>query len=143
MSKSIEEMKTEVKQAIQAGEVDAVCSFLSGNAELLRATTFHGTWLHLAAKLGNVELVQRLIGIGAEVNAEDEFGGTPIAIAAAKGHADVINCLLENGAETTTRQPDDNPIFNAIYESNLDIIRLFMSAGVDANVVYRSVTGNL
>ncbi len=51
--------------------------------------------------------------------------------------------MVAKGAFLDVSSPGRNALFGAVGESRVDIAKVLLEAGIDANVVYRSVTGKL
>lgn len=101
-----------------------------------RITPF-GTCLHIAAMNGAMKVLHELISMGADINAkESTFGGGPINLAASLGQAPAVQALLAAGAELDVTEPVRNPLFGAIQEGSLEIVKLLVEHGIDYRVSY-------
>jgi len=103
-----------------------------------------GTYLHYCAEKDRPEIANHLIMLGAEVN----FSGgtwktTPLTYAAERGHVEMVKLLRENGAKYDVSRPYTNPMFMAIEEGHIEVVNYLLSAGFDANLVYKMERGRL
>jgi hypothetical protein len=138
------QLNRQILEAIKNGDLDTL-SRLVGNDESLRnGPNAFGSWLHDASTKGQLGIVKYLVENGANVNHRgDTFDAEPITYAAFYGHIQVIEYLLSHGATLDVSSPDRNPLFKTISKGRADVAKFLLDAGVDANVVYRSVTGKL
>jgi hypothetical protein len=91
----------------------------------------------MAAASGSLSLVKALIELGADINRKGgTFGGAPINEAASQGHLEVVKYLLNHQAELDTTEPERNPLFGAIFNGNIEIVKLLVSAGMDPTIQY-------
>jgi ankyrin repeat protein len=95
------------------------------------------TPLMTAARTGALHAVKTLIAAGANVNARDTIRGqTALMWAAAEGHAAVVQALVDADADLHTRLPSGmSPFLLAVREGRLDVVRILLKAGVDANEI--------
>jgi ankyrin repeat protein len=126
-----------IYHAIRSGQTEEAIRLIKSEPQELHAIGPFGTWLHFAAHEGNLELVEYLTRKGCDINIKAGlFGGTPINEAATYGHLDVVRYLLQAGAVLDTTEPEQNPLFGAIYGGNLEVVKLLLAHGIDAKVRY-------
>lgn len=109
--------------------------FLEAGADAATSVSGGETALMLAARTGKIAPVKTLLAHGADVNAvAGETGQTALMWAAAEGHTEVVNALLAVDAERTARLDSGFTAFLfAVREGRLDVVRLFLETGSDAN----------
>jgi ankyrin repeat protein len=91
----------------------------------------------MAAAAGHLALVKALIEFGADINRQGgTFNGTAINEAASQGQREVVEYLLSRHADLDTSDPVRNPLFGAIYNGNIEIVKLLLSFGIDPTVRY-------
>ncbi|KAI0971998.1 ankyrin repeat-containing domain protein [Xylaria arbuscula] len=113
----------------------AVPYFIERSAELNVRDHDGQTPLHIALrpkhetfqKLFGKDIVQALVKGGADVNAVDAQGRSCLAYAGRD--VTLVRFLLENGAKA-----DAHALSSAIDESNLEVLEVLLSAGVDPNI---------
>lgn len=132
--------RTEVRQmnkAIEDNDVNFLQNEFSRDPTLVKLNTPLGSLLHLAAADANFSMIKFLIQSGVDVNA---VGGTfecgALKIAATECSKDAVKYLLESGALLDTSAPERNPLFGAIYGSNLEVAKLLVEHGIDFRVSY-------
>ena len=109
------------------------------------------TPLFFAAREGAIETAQVLIAAGAELNiTETQYGFTPMMTAIFNGHYDFAAMMIEKGADVndgslylTTEVRNfayyknrPNPPERDKKVTNLDVIRMLLERGADANMAY-------
>ena len=106
---------TDLHQAAQAGDVDAVRSILAqdpyrvGNRKDGKVTP-----LHRAAAEGHGEIVELLLRASAAPNVRDYGGSTPLHAAARGGHAASVGALLAHDARPSLiNEAGDTPLHEA------------------------------
>jgi ankyrin repeat protein/L-ascorbate metabolism protein UlaG (beta-lactamase superfamily) len=132
----------EVHDAAAAGDVAAVESMISADAELLTARNERNeTILHVAATGGHLDVVRFLLERGLPVDIGDNEGSTALDAAAIQGHLELVAYLLEEGSDPT--HADDfgmTPLHFACYNGHADIARLLIDHGADVHAA-RSTGG--
>lgn len=127
----------QIYHAIRSGQTEEVIRLIESDDQQLHAIGPFGTWLHFAAHEGNLELVTYLARNGCDINIKAGlFGGTPINEAANYGRLEVVRYLLQAGAVLDTSEPEQNPLFGAIYAGHLEVVKLLLAHGIDASVRY-------
>lgn len=135
--KTPDETTKAIFRASRDGDASRLLSLIGTSLARLHTQTPFGTPLHMSAANGNVFLVKALIELGADIDRKGgTFGGTAINEAASKGHLEVVKCLLEHHADLDTTEPERNPLFSAIYNGNIEIVKLLICAGIDPTIRY-------
>ena len=94
------------------------------------------TLLHAAATKGDDALVSLLISKHADVNVQNWQGSTPLSAAAMVGQTGIVDILLANGADPNIADTDDEsvldtPLFLAIANDHLDIVKALLKHHAD------------
>ncbi len=135
------EYNRQVREAIRAGDVDRMVAMLTPIKDTLNDDSPFGTWLHIAAKIGDLDAVKRLVEMGADIN---KPGGTfeagPLKLAVTYGRIDIVTYLLSIGVKFDLSEPFKNPLFGAIYNNHLHIVKALVEHGIDAKVKYTGKT---
>lgn len=134
--KDIEKVK-EMRRVIKKGDIEKVKDIINNDKEILKMETVFGTWLHVASKYGKYEIVRYLIEMGLDVNIKGGISeAEAIYDAAGEGWYDIVEYLIECGAKLNIEEPDQNPLFSAIYGSHVDIVKLLIDKGIDISIKY-------
>ncbi|KAK3238046.1 hypothetical protein CYMTET_51916 [Cymbomonas tetramitiformis] len=151
--------------AAKHGHVEAISVFIGrswGTSDINEKNTMWNTPLHEAAQRGHLEVINALMGVGADVNLENRKGRTPLQEAARGGHLEVIKALVQAGCDIRTlsesemhiamsravadgdvsmvealltAESSQAPLMIALDRGLLDVARLLLEAGADANVL--------
>lgn len=110
-------------------------------------------WLYMAASRGDIDSVNALVENPhtdleyQEINNENQ---TALFSAVSFGHSEIVDILLKHGANpNTTRKDDITPLYMAVHDNNLEIVKLLLKAkNIDPNYslssLYMAVTkGNI
>ena len=126
---------TDLHEAAQAGDVDAVRSILAQDPyHVGRRQDGKLTPLHRAAAEGHGEIVEMLLQAAAAPNARDYGGSTPLHAAARGGHTDSVRALLAHDARPSLiNEVGDTPLHEAARAGHLEIARLLLAHGADPN----------
>ncbi len=149
-------------EAIRAGDKDALGALLSAEPGLLRFTAPNGSSAMLlaayyghaelaevfvrygvkpdvfeASALGDLEAVRNLVkGDRALVNGFAADGFYPLGLAAFFGHRAIVEFLLKNGADVKTAARNAQKVtalHGAVARRDVEIVRMLLEAGADAN----------
>lgn len=123
--------------AIKAGDFNVLETLVNAEPELVRGSTPFGPLLHVAATTGNITMLSFLIERGAGISVRGGiFDGNALNQAAASNQPDAVGFLLEKGAEMELDEPEHNPLFSAINQGSLDIVKLLIKHGINASIKY-------
>ncbi|PQE25311.1 hypothetical protein CJF30_00000012 [Rutstroemia sp. NJR-2017a BBW] len=127
---------TEFDLAAGAGHEDIIKLFLTEGCDINQATKV-GTVLHVAANRGKKKLVKILLDLGADVNVTGGYFGSSLEAAASGSQLEMIEYLMSQGAVFTSTEDSmyGNPLQAAVYAGNMEIVKLFLSAGVSVNTL--------
>lgn len=118
-------------RAAETGDVEALRSALDSGAAVDARGRFQMTALMLAAREGHEPCVELLLTRGASADLVSESGSTAIALACMTGHGAIVTRLLVVGADASL---GDKPALHwAANREHLDVCRILLGAGVDAN----------
>lgn len=157
----MESERTDLFDAIKAGDFERVKAIVSGNAALVDARdeagqsailsavysgrkeianllVVRGATLTIfeAAAAGEFDRVERLIEAGAPVNAFSGDGWTPLHLAAFFGHQKVAELLLAHAADVTAQSRNANgntPLHAALASNQKMVAGLLLGSGADVN----------
>ena len=90
-------------QAIQNGDEEEACSYISRDVDVNKSLQNGRTVLMLAAERGQSNVIGALIAVGADVNAVDDSRKTALMNAAENGHTNVLGMLSDNLAEVNRK----------------------------------------
>ncbi len=130
----------ELVTAVDSSGTSAVLtSIYYGQPSITQLLIRHGAPLNLfeASAAGQIEVVQEILDASPEqVNAWAPDGFQPLGLACFFGHTPLVELLLARGAEVNS--PSRNalrvqPLNSAVAAQNLDIARLLLEHGADAN----------
>ncbi len=123
--------------AIQENRVDDFKRMASENSDTLEVVTFFGTFLHDAAIFGSYEIAKYLVDNGIDVNKKAGYrNSTALTSAAYRGYLDIVKLLYENGCKLYVDTFDENPLFAAICERHLDVVKYLVEKGIDLSPKY-------
>ena len=126
-----------MRLAIKQGNIKKIKQIIMSNKEILHQMTPFGSWLHVAATFGKLDIIKYLIDCGLDPNIKGgTFNAGSVNRAASRGYYDIVKYLLSCGAGLETSEPDQNPLFAAIYGGCKDIVQLLLDSGIDYTVRY-------
>lgn len=91
--------KTTFFRAAREGNNDFIKSILKDKPDLINASGFMGTALHMTALSGHLKTTRLLIESGAKLNIQDGRGWTAMHYAAMMENTDIIRLLIKSGAD--------------------------------------------
>ncbi len=125
----------------QEGRVRVAQLLLERGVDINARCKDHCTPLFLASYCGKLEIVRLLLDHGAEVSAETNNGDNPlhaVTYGRQKSQEDgvrVARLLLERGVNVNARRNDHcTPLLLASYHGKLEIVRLLLDHGAEADV---------
>ncbi len=131
------EFGKKLRAAIKADDVDCVVTLLDDRRDILDVDTPFGTLLQIAARAGSLEVTRKLVEMGADI---DKRGGAldagPLTQAVSSGQIEIVRYLLSQGASFDLSEPYRNPLFSAIYNDRLVIVKLLIEHGIDYSIRY-------
>ncbi|WP_458122445.1 suppressor of fused domain protein [Paenibacillus sp. Z6-24] len=131
----------DIRLSIKKGDIDTFLKLIDDNPDQLKKKTPFGTWLHVASSEGQLEIVKKLIKLGADINASGGiYGGGALNEAASEGHYEVVEYLLSYGVKLDVSEPEKNPLFGAISNGHVNIVKLLIKNGIDTKVKYTGET---
>jgi uncharacterized protein len=111
-----------------------------GHPELAEVLVRHGAKADVfeASALGDLETVRRLVRTDPKlVNAFAPDGFYPLGLAAFFGHRAIVEFLLKNGADVKAAARNAQKVtalHGAVARRDVEIVRMLLEAGADANV---------
>jgi ankyrin repeat protein len=159
----IQQLKTEMIEAVKLNNLDKVTELLNQNSDLVNASNSHGeTAVLLAAYYRANEIKELLIHKGAELSIHEaaavgntmrvkelleesphlldgysKDGFTPLGLASHFGNEETVSLLLNKGASVNARSKDGNlnnmAIHAAIAGNYEQIVRTLIQHGADVN----------
>ncbi|CAN0101956.1 unnamed protein product, partial [Pylaiella littoralis] len=101
----------------------------------------HATTI-MAEAFGRLLVVKTLLATRADVNMTGTDGATALHNAAKGGHDGIVAYLLDTGAKAFARNnPDATRLMAATQEGHLPVVKTFMAARVDVNIVTSTSIG--
>ena len=92
------------------------------------------TALHIVAKRGDVTYVRYLVARGAAINAQDGRGNTPLLLATSGNFIEAVDQLTKLRANVNLgNQSGETPLIRAVQLRNLELVRLLLAAGANAD----------
>ena len=142
MSKQI--LTSGLKQCVRNCDVEAFQRYATQHVDELNSETPFGNWLHYAAGKGCLPIVKLLVeSHGFDINVHGGIANSlPLECAAANGHVSVVEYLIQQGSKIDTDLSERNPLFSAIQEGSLDIVKLLVANGINYRQKYSSHTMN-
>jgi ankyrin repeat protein len=123
---------TRLLNAARRNDPKAVQALIGQKVDVNLRQPDGATALHWAVHWDDVAMADLLIRAGAAVNAAEEGGVTPLSLASANGSAAMVTRLLEAGANPNEGR--ELPVMAAARSGNVEVMKLLLSRGGDANV---------
>ena len=124
----------DLQEAVLAGDVGAVRSFIAGGADLDEQGDL-GTPLHVAALKDNAVIAAILLDAGADKEAVVERTGMrPLHVAASYDRPSVAALLLDRGAVVDAKEVSgQTPLLLVSKTGGADVARLLLDHGADVD----------
>jgi ankyrin repeat protein len=126
---------TQLIQAAEKDDIQAVQTLLASGAEVNAANTYGVTALMMAAQNGHTDIVKVLLEAKADVNTKDTFAGTALMVATVKGHTKIVEALLEKGADVNAENTiGTTALWVAAYNGHVEVVKLLLESKADVNI---------
>jgi len=139
------EGKTPFTLAIEISNYQIVNAFIEIGINVNTVTPFGKTPLMVAAEQKDEKIVELLLSKGALMEPQSQEGLSCLHLAAQHGHADIakmfLKALQEQGKMEVAYQEDikgDTALAKAIYNEDLEMIKVFIDSGFDINIPNRA-----
>lgn len=130
-------IKKEILNCIKNNDIEKLENILDKERNALSLETVFGTWLHVACDYNRLEIVKKLVELGIDVNKVSRaMNASAIEDACSKGNIEIVQYLLEKGAILDTTTSEANPLFSAIYEGHINIVKILICEGIDISKKY-------
>lgn len=131
------ELIKEMRQAIKKNDLDTIKYLIDNNEGLLDVVTTFGTFLHDASTFGMYDVAKYFVECGIDINRKGGVGdSSALTRAAFKGYKNIVELLYENGAHLDVSSFDRNPLFAAIYNGHIDVVRFLVEKGIALKEYY-------
>ena len=131
------EIIKEIRSAIKANDLNNVKKLLEENPSLIKAQTPFGSFLHEATMQGKYNIAEYLIRKGINVNNKNGLGNTSaLREAAYSGNINILKLLYDNGANIDITSSEENPLFAAIPNNHIEIVKYLVDQGIDITAKY-------
>ncbi len=120
-----------IHYALLEHQTALICLLIDKSADLNSGTYTGETALHYAMLPGNKEFALKMIRKGADCTVIDRHGRSPLHSAP---DSEIAALLIEKGAPVNLKDKDGwTPVYNAVADSEIDLLRLYISMGADLN----------
>lgn len=131
------EIIKEMRKAIKTNDIDKVKKLLEENPRLIEIQTPFGSFLHEATMHGMYNIAEYLIKKGINVNIKNGLGNTSaLREAAYSGNLNILKLLYNNGAAIDITSSEENPLFAAIPNNHIEIVKYLVAQGIDITAKY-------
>lgn len=121
-----------LKEAIQAGDREAVRKLIQEHADVNAADADGTTPLDLAVRADDIEIASRLLQAGASAKTATRDGITPLWLAAMNRNGKMTEMLLKAGADANATLPDgETLLMTASRAGNPDVAELLIEHGAN------------
>ncbi|XP_050505213.1 ankyrin-1-like [Diabrotica virgifera virgifera] len=122
--------------AASRGYIKLVDFLLLNNANVHLKDLQNRSSIHHAVISGKVKIVHDIIEKGVNINDGDIFKWTPLYIACRENYFEIVKLLFQNGAMSNLEERSRNrcPVHLATEMGRIEIIKYFISGGVDVNL---------
>jgi|GEM_PF-4611744 len=132
-----------IDAAIGSSELEVVKLLLSQHPELMHGEYIE-PWLHIAAENGEIKIADWLLSQGVDINAiGGTFQGNALHWATYYKQREMIEFLIKRGAKLDTHKQISNPLITAAEDGDIELVGLFLKAGIDRHVTYTLPDGHL
>ena len=136
-----QKMLKELYSSIANSNLKRVKKIIDKNPEILHVETPNGSWLHVASSRNNIEIVEYLVNSGIDINKKGGVSNEmPINLAASEGNIELVKYYIKKGAIFDESESYSNPLFSAIHNGHLEIVKLLIENGINVNIKYRDLT---
>jgi ankyrin repeat protein len=122
---------TRLIDAVRRVDADAVRRLIEQKVDVNVTQPDGATALHWAAHRNDVAIADLLLKAGAKVDAADEGGVTPLGLASLNASPAMVERLLKAGASPNTGR--ETPVLSAARTGNVEVMKLLLAHGGDAN----------
>ena len=123
--------------AASEGHLDVAQWLIGQGADVNAADNYGTTALIVAATAGHHDVVKLLLDNNADVLARDDSGGSALVNSVYFGHTKTVQLLLDsfarNKALTLNKRDGEELLMLAAGLGHVDIVRLMVDSGIDAN----------
>jgi uncharacterized protein len=122
---------TRLIDAVRRVDPAAVQRLLDQSVDVNATQPDGATALHWAAHRDELAIADLLIRAGAKVDAADEDGVTPLGLACLNASPAMVERLLKAGANPNAGR--ESPVLSAARSGNVEVMKLLLAHGGDAN----------
>lgn len=130
------ELIKEMRQAIKKNELDTIKYLIEKNDGLLDVVTAFGTFLHDASTYGMYDVAKYFVECGIDINRTGGVDRSALTRAAFKRYKNIVELLYENGAHLDVSSFEGNPLFAAIYNGHIEVVKFLVEKGIDLKACY-------
>jgi len=128
-SKDQSTTETSLKNAVEAGQLDAVKRLIEKDPDIHND---FGLLLMTAVSKGHLNVAEYLIDRGASINYSGDSNWRPLHEAASEGHKDMAELLIAKGARVNVKDVGDyTPLNYSIWNADANTAGLLLSKGAD------------
>ena len=121
-------------EAVKNGKSEqTIRRLLEEHADPNASQTDGATALEWAVHRDDLEIAELLVRAGANVNRANDYGTTPLWLACSNGNIAIVETLLQAGANPNAALASGETPLMAASEKSIEIARLLLAHGADAN----------